>query len=294
MIDVLHEPLKGKEKKARTYRRKEHREYLKFVKKRKHTERAWRKAIGKQLRYVERNSGHIQRLSQRIGLSRLNRRQYRDLLVIQELIRQQEYLHRHRTHVVSGRIVSISQPHVRPIVRGKLSAPVEFGAKLSVSVVDGFCYVDRLSWENYNESTDLIGQIELYKMRYGCYPASVHADKLYRDRNNPQFCKENGIRLSGPALGRPRLDAGERKALYKQQRRDEADRVEIEGKYGVGKRRYSLSRILSKLACTSATSIGIVFLVMGLEKAMRLLFFELKCLAWFLFSRSPNQQKASA
>lgn len=85
---------------------------------------------------------------------------------------------------MAGRIVSLSQPHVRPILRGKLAAAVEFGAKLSVSVVDGFCYVDRLSWDNYNESADLSEQIERYRARYGLYPSSVHADKLYRTRDN--------------------------------------------------------------------------------------------------------------
>jgi hypothetical protein len=86
--------------------------------------------------------------------------------------------------VVSDRIVSISQPHVRPIVRGKLSAPVEFGAKISVSVVQGFCFVDRLSWDNYNESGDLKGQIEKFKNRFGHYPSSVHADLRKMERRS--------------------------------------------------------------------------------------------------------------
>jgi hypothetical protein len=97
------------------------------------------------------NVRHIQQLANRVGLERLNRRQLRDLWVVQELVRQQQLMHRERTHAVAGRIVSLSQPHVRPIVRGKLAEPVEFGAKLSVSVVDGYCHLDRLSWDNYNE-----------------------------------------------------------------------------------------------------------------------------------------------
>jgi hypothetical protein len=272
IIDALYVPLRGKEQKPRTYRQKAHWEYLRFAKKRKHTERAWRKAIGKQLRYVQRNLRTIQDLSSRVGLRGLSRREYRDLLVVAELVRQQDYMYRNGTHVVSDRIVSISQPHVRPMVRGKLSAPVEFGAKISVSVVQGFCFVDRLSWDNYNESGDLQGQIEKFKDRFGHYPVSVHADKLYRNRSNIQYCKDLGIRLSGPALGRPTSDSKALWAQMKQQRQDEADRVEIEGKFGVGKRKYSLSRILEKLPVTSATAICVIFLVMGLEKALRLLF----------------------
>lgn len=116
IIDTLHEPLRGQQVKLRTYRRRDRKEYLRFAKKRKHTERQWRQAIGKQLRYVQRNVRHIQQLADRVELSRLSRRQLRDLWVVQELIRQQQHMHRERTHAVTGRIVSLSQPHGRPIV----------------------------------------------------------------------------------------------------------------------------------------------------------------------------------
>ena len=294
IIDALYLPLRGKEQKPRTYRQRAHWDYLRFAKKRKHTEKAWRKAIGKQLRYVQRNLRTIQHLSARVGLMVLGRREYRDLLVIGELVRQQEYLYTNHTHVVPDRIVSISQPHVRPMVRGKLSAPVEFGAKISVSVVQGFCFVDRLSWDNYSESGDLKGQIEKFKNRFGHYPSSVHADKLYRNRGNLQYCKDLGIRLSGPALGRPMTDSKALRAQMKQQRQDEADRVEIEGKFGVGKRKYSLSRILEKLPVTSATAICVIFLVMGLEKALRLLFSLLRRAILFGSFQPLCAQKAVA
>ncbi len=39
----------------------------------------------------------------------------------------------------------LSQPHVRPIVRGKAGKPTEFGAKLSVSCVDNYVFLHRLS-----------------------------------------------------------------------------------------------------------------------------------------------------
>ena len=68
-----------------------------------------------------------------------------------------------KSHSLEGRIVSISKPHVRPIVRGKARVKYEFGAKLSVSLVDGLAEVDRLSWEAYNECQDLKGQIGAYR-----------------------------------------------------------------------------------------------------------------------------------
>ena len=146
IIDVLHEPLKGEEKKVRTYRERARRDYLRAAKKRRLKATELRKAIGKQLRYVKRDLQHIETLAEKSGLELLSRKQYRDLLVIGEVYRQQERMYGERTKRIEDRIVSISQPHVRPIVRGKAGRPVEFGAKVSVSLVNGYSFIDRMSF----------------------------------------------------------------------------------------------------------------------------------------------------
>jgi IS5 family transposase len=203
--------------------------------------------------------------------------QYRNLLVIHEIYRQQRWMYENRCHRISDRIVSISQPHVRPIVRGKASASTEFGAKLSASLVDGFVFLDHLDWNSFNKSGDLIEQVKTYKQRFGCYPESVHCDKIYRTRDNRKFCKSHSIRISGPPLGRPpkvtTQNADALKAEKLQQRQDELDRIPIEGKFGQGKRRFGLSRIMAKLSKTSETVMAIMFIVMNLEKWLKLPFF---------------------
>ena len=68
-----------------------------------------------------------------------------------------------------GSIVSLTQPHIRPIVRGKAGKPVEFGAKFSASCIDGYIFLDRISWDNFNESGDLKAQIEAYYDYTGYY-----------------------------------------------------------------------------------------------------------------------------
>jgi IS5 family transposase len=93
----------------------------------------------------------------------LARKQYRDLTVIGELVRQQRDLYMRKSWSIAGRIVSIGKPHVRPIARWKARGMYEFGVKLSVSLVDGMAEVHRLSWEPYNECQDLKGQLERYK-----------------------------------------------------------------------------------------------------------------------------------
>jgi hypothetical protein len=209
----------------------------------------------------------------------LGKRTYRNLLVIQELYRQQLWMHENRCHSISDRIVSISQPHVRPMVRGKANSPVEFGAKISVSLVNGFSFVDRICWDAYNESGDLQSQIERYRERFGCYPESVHADQIYRTRDNRRYCKKHGIRLSGPPLGRPKMMTESNASELKEQRRihrqDELDRIAIEGKFGQGKRRFTLSRIMAKLAKTSEAVITMSFIVMNLERLLSILLYFL-------------------
>lgn len=278
-IDILFSPLIGTQRKPRTYRKKARRLYVSHVKNRKHSTKQRRKVVGQQLRFLGRNLRTIEQLAEQVSLTLLNRRQYRDMLVIHELYRQQLWMYENRCHRINDRIVSISQPHVRPIVRGKASAATEFGAKLSASLVDGSVFLDRLQWEPYNECADLVGQIEAYKQRFGHYPESVHCDKIYRTRDNRRFCKNNGIRISGPPLGRPPKITEDNAEQIEFQRRlqhqDEIDRIPIEGKFGQGKRRFGLSRIMAKLANTSQTVIAITFLMMNLEKWLQKLFFVL-------------------
>lgn len=278
LIDALYGQLKDRLScKPRTYRRVARRRYLSIARKRKPSRRLVRKGIGQQLRYVRRNLAHIEALVEAgAQLCHLSRREYRMLLVIAEVYRQQLQMYQSRTHRLENRIVSLSQPHVRPIVRGKARTPVEFGAKLSVSCVDGYVFLDHLDWEAFNESTHLKQQAEAFRTRFGHYPTSIHADQIYRTRANLRWCKQQGIRLSGPPLGRPSSNKTVQAQLKQQAKKDEAVRVQIEGKFGQAKRRFSLGRVMAKLAQTAQTSIAITFLVMNLERWLR-------CLCLFLF-----------
>lgn len=269
IIDTLHLPYRGMQPKPRTYRKNARKSYLSVAKQRNPRRKTIRKAIRKQLNCVERDLKHIERLVQQGGLGSLSKRQYRELLVIQELYRQQKIMYETKTHKIDDRITSIGQPHVRPIVRGKAGANVEFGAKLSVSMVNGFAFLDKLDWDAYHEGNYLIESIEAYHERYGLYPEAVLADQIYRTRENRAFCKQKGIRLSGPKLGRPSKDA-EVNTLEKQiAYQDAVDRNPIEGKFGEGKRKYGLGRISARLQKTSETVISLQFLVMNLEKVLR-------------------------
>lgn len=132
-----------------------------------------------------------------------------------------------------------------------------------------------MSWNSYNEGIDLVRDIERYRERYGHYPESVHADKIYRTLANRMWCKERGIRLSGVPLGRPPKDAEKNRIRRRQIREDEGIRNVVEGKFGQAKRRYSLSRVMARLAESSQTVVSIVFLVMNLDRLLAVPFLHL-------------------
>ena len=196
-------------------------------------------------------------------------------LVVKEVYRQQSWLIANKKQSIQDRIVSLSQPHIRPIVRGKAGKNVEFGAKISASYFDGYVFLDRISWDNFNESGDLKSQIEAYYNFTGYYPESVHVDRIYRTRENRAWCKEKGIRISGPPLGRPPAYVSPQ--TKKQTKEDEKIRNSIEGKFGQAKRRFCLARVMAKLTHTSETAIAITFLVMNLSTWLRRLFCAFLC-----------------
>ncbi|MBT5300008.1 MAG: IS5 family transposase [Rhodospirillaceae bacterium] len=275
IIDTLH-LLSGMKKKVRTYRRKARSDYLGLVKRRRPGTKRRRKAIGQQLRYLNRNLGHIEAMLDILpGLKiPLSPKQLRRYWIIRHLYDQQKQMFDSRTRRCDDRIVSIHQPHVRPIVRGKQNKAVEFGAKLGVSLNgDGVACVDHLSWDAYNEGHDLPTQVEAYRQRHGHYPEKVLADPLYGTRANRKFLKEKGIEFAGKPLGRPPKTTRSEQAASKQKRqKDYRERIPIEGKFGQGKNGYDLNYIRARTAKTSEAWIRSIFLVMNLLVLIRFLF----------------------
>ena len=149
-------------------------------------------------------------------------------------------MYKTNTRRCDDRIVSISQPYLRPIIRGKLGKAVEFGAKISVSLTGtGLAHIDKLHWDAHHEGHDLQAQVEAYKKRYGYYPEVVIADTLYGSRDNRSYLERNHIRFSGKPLGRlPKITPENKDGLMRlkaQRRQEYRERIPIEGKFGQGK-----------------------------------------------------------
>ncbi|HEY8734732.1 MAG TPA: IS5 family transposase, partial [Puia sp.] len=261
LIDILYDKIKlldEQKSKPRTYREIARKEYLKVAQKKHKTNKEIRHALRKQLSYLNRNIKYIHQLLKCFDKIPLNRKEYKYLLVIQTLYEQQKFMYDNKTHSVEHRIVSIHQPHVRPIVRGKTNAYVEFGAKIQMSIMNGITFLEDISWDAFNEGTRLISTVENYKRRFGYYPQKVFADKIYCNRDNRAKLKLLSIILVAKPLGRPSL------AVDNHIRPGE--RNPIEGKFGQAKVAYGMNRIKARLADTSESWIASIVLVLNLIK----------------------------
>ena len=262
-------------KKPRMYRKVAHKEYLAFAKSKKPSIDRIRLTIRQQLVYVSRDLKYVDSFIQ--GGYELDKKFLDDLETIRKVYEQQKYMLENNTHKVADRIVSISQPYVRPVVRGKVSKPTEFGAKLHLSVDEyGFARIEYLSFDAYNEGPMLIQALEAYKYHHGCYPERVLVDQIYRTRPNIAFCQKNGIRISGPRLGRPAKNAEIRRKDAKTAAQDNADRIQIERYFSTAKRRNGMGLITKKREDTSLTTIALSVLVTNIFGSFKLAVEELE------------------
>lgn len=255
----------------RRYRRRARKDYLAFAKSRKHSAENIRKELRKQLGYVARDIRYLDGFMSR-GYAMTDKEISRYLTILM-LYEQQKYIYDNKVHSIERRIVSITQPWIRPIVRGKDKAPVEFGAKFDLSLDSEGCgYIEKISFEAYNERASLIEAVERFKAHTGYYPERVLADQIYWTRENRNYCKDHGIRISGPKLGRPGVNT---KTDKKQEYPDNSDRIEVERTFSLSKRCYGMSCIVTKLKETQLTSIALSVFVTNLFKIQKQIFYAL-------------------
>jgi len=259
MIDALHEQANEK-KRPRTYKRVLHNLYLNMAKSKKRTAKAMRALVYKLLCSLKRNLGFIDAYLEKGGS--LTDKQKTMLETIRELYRQQKEMFDKHVHRVDNRIVSLKQPYIRPIVRGKVKTPVEFGAKYDVSIDEkGHSRLERMDFEPYNECTVFKDAVERYKERTGHYPVRALVDKIYNNAENRAFCDEHGIRITGRRPWRP---AAKNNAEKARDRKDNADRNEVERFFSREKGTCGAALITTRLKATTLTSIALSVLVANL------------------------------
>lgn len=267
-IRVIRKHFNVKEK-VRTYCRKARSAYVGFQKKRKKTRAMIRLMRGKLLRYARRNIRQLEELFQEYG-GQLKKKK-RDFLnrrleTARTIYLQQYQMWKTSVHSVKDRIVSLHLPHIRPIVRGKDGRQVEFGPKVLLSWVDGLCFLDKLSFDAYNEGAHLFDSLEAYKERFGGYPACSTGDGIFGNRNNRAKLKELNIRGGFKALGRAVLNNSHKRWL-RQKQKLRASRME--GIIGHGKNHFGLDRILYRVTDGEEMWVRLGLMAMNLSTALK-------------------------
>lgn len=234
-------------KKVRTYSRVAKKHYLNFTKKKHKTKKQIRRMQKSLLQYVRRNLRQLSELitqAEALGYTVADRI-IKTLETARRIYAQQCEMYKEQKKSIANRIVSLTKPYVRPIVRGKNGKDVEFGAKVQLSYVGGYLFVDHLSFDNFNESTRLKDSLEAYQRRFGNLPNEVLMDQIFGTHDNRTYLREQGIRSSVKKLGRPaqsEASACERRWRRRKQR----ERNRIEGAIGNGKTCHDLGVVRAK------------------------------------------------
>jgi hypothetical protein len=145
---------------------------------------------------------------------------------------------------IPDRIVSISKPYVRPIVRGKEVKPVEFGAKCNNIQVDGISFIEKLSFNAFNEGTRLEHSIKMHKRLFKVDVKKIGGDTGYAGTANRDLCKEMGIQTSFVKRGRPTTEKNDKDYVRLELARVRA--TAMEGSFGTQKEHYAMRRIKAR------------------------------------------------
>lgn len=222
---------------------------LTYRKQRKHSRSQTRKItrrlldllgkILKEIREIERGHENAEDL--------LSVREKNDMEIITRMYRQQKNHFRNNDsrESIPNRIVGLSKPHLSPIVRGKEVKSVEFGAKVNNILVDGISFIEKLSFNAFNEGTRLVHCLKMHKKLFGVEAKKVGGDTGYAGTENRDYCKANGIQTSFVKRGRPFGEKKKEKDLV----RKELARVRataMEGSFGTQKEHYDLRRVKAR------------------------------------------------
>ena len=161
---------------------------------------------------------------------------------------------------IPDRIVSISKPYVRPIVRGKEAKNVEFGAKCNNILVDGISFIEKLSFNAFNEGTRLEHCIKMHKRLFKIDAKKIGGDTGYAGTANRNLCKEMGIQTSFVKRGRPAAEKQEKD--YIRQELAKVRATAMEGSFGTQKEHYAMRRIKARKKKTE-----ILYIFFGIHTA---------------------------
>ncbi len=238
---------RSKQRESRCNYKAMHKEFLSYQKTKKKTKKAEKKLLKKLLKFLLR----LLQLHKKIVADHkleLSIKESAQILTITTVYGQQHSKVYGEVEQIKDRIVSLSKPYIRPIVRGKETKAVEFGAKVNKLQIDGISFIEHFSYDAFNEGTRLKSCIALHRDLFGkCTHHS--ADKIYATNANRTYCKQQKITNNF-------VPKGKQKAAHQQQNKvmravlDKERGTRLEGSFGNEKNHYCLQKINARNANT--------------------------------------------
>jgi hypothetical protein len=200
---------------------------------------------------LKRTRSLLYLLGKLLGLHREIENQYQDQIdlpkkyherikVIRKVFKQQKETFETGNNSIPDRIVSISKSYIRPIVRGKETKPVEFGAKVNMIQIDGINFIEHLSFDAFNEGTRLVKSIRYGRSLFGKI-THISADDIYATNANRKYSTAAHIVTNFKRKGRAGKHEEQRLIISRELRKERATRME--GSFGTEKEHYGLKRI---------------------------------------------------
>ena len=239
-----------------------------YVKQRHHTNKRTRRMIRRQLDLLGKILKELRRLDRENPCAGIfSDKQLAEIETITKIYRQQHKHHEsgNAKESIPNRIVSVNKPYIRPIVRGKEVKKVEFGAKCNNIQVDGLSFIEKLSFNAFNEGTRLVHCVKLAEKLFGEKITKLAGDCSYSGNANRSFCSEQNIVTSFSQKGRKRENTSTVSMVKKELARVRA--TAMEGSFGTQKEHYGLKRISGRI---KKTEILIIFFGIHTANAVQL------------------------
>ena len=237
---------------------------LAYVKQRKHNKSQQRKITRRLIKLLGKILAEIRKVEREHEATEnmLTTKEMSVLEIVTKVYRQQKnhFESDNLRESIPDRIVSISKPYVRPIVRGKEVKNVEFGAKCNNIQVDGISFIEKLSFNAFSEGKRLEHCIKMHKRLFKVDAKKIGGDTGYAGTANRNLCKEMGIQTSFVNRGRPAAEKKEKDFVRQELARVRA--TAMEGSFGTQKEHYAMRRIKARKKKTE-----ILYIFFGIHTA---------------------------
>lgn len=198
--------------------------YLSYCKKRKRKASRTRMLKRRMIKLLEKLISQRDEIHSRYSTSLGYTQDYQKCLsIIRKVLVQEKEMFEGRK--VSDRVVSIDRHYIRPIVRGKKTKSVEFGAKVNNIQIDGISFIEHLSFKAFNEGIRLKDCIRMQQKLMNVRVRCVAANSIYANNANRKFCTKYGISTSFVRKGREAKDEFLRKVLRSELSKERATRA---------------------------------------------------------------------